>query len=62
MDGYARTIDLGSRVAAGEHLGWVGSTGNADSPHLHLGWMPGTGGVDFDRLTNPYFLLADLCR
>lgn len=61
MDGYARTIGLGSRVDAGDHLGWVGYTGNADSPHLHLGWMPGTGGVDFDRLENPYYLLRDLC-
>jgi murein DD-endopeptidase MepM/ murein hydrolase activator NlpD len=62
LDGYAPTIDLGSRVEVGDHLGWVGYTGNADSPHLHLGWMPGAGAVDFDGLENPYLLLADLCR
>lgn len=62
MDGYERTIDVGSRVEAGDVLGWVGSTGNAAAPHLHLGWMPGAGGVDFGGLENPYLLLVYLCR
>jgi murein DD-endopeptidase MepM/ murein hydrolase activator NlpD len=38
LEGYAKGLREGMRVARGEVIGFVGSTGNADSrtPHLHL--------------------------
>jgi len=53
----------GKVVEVGDLLGWVGSTGNADSPHLHLGWVPDNPGrwVDLDGLADPYPLLVGLC-
>ncbi|NQV06874.1 M23 family metallopeptidase [bacterium] len=64
---YAHLSDLadgiraGTPVEAGTLLGWVGTTGNADIPHLHLGWMPGTGKVDLAHLDNAYELMVSLC-
>ena len=40
---YAPGIERGSRVVAGQHLGWVGDSGNAESTgsHLHFEmWTP----------------------
>ena len=56
-------IRAGAVVEVGDLLGWVGSTGNAESPHLHLGWMPDNPGrwVDLDGLADPYPLLGGLC-
>jgi len=56
-------IRPGAVVEVGDLLGWVGSTGNADSPHLHLGWIPDNPGrwVDLEGLADPYPLLAGLC-
>ena len=38
LDGYAEGLREGMRVARGDVIGFVGSTGNADSrsPHLHF--------------------------
>jgi murein DD-endopeptidase MepM/ murein hydrolase activator NlpD len=38
LDGYARGLREGMRVERGDVIGFVGSTGNADSrsPHLHF--------------------------
>lgn len=38
LDGYRRGLSNGERVAKGDTLGYVGTTGNApkDTPHLHF--------------------------
>lgn len=59
LDGYAPGIAPGVTVGAGDHVGYVGWTGNADVAHLHLGWMPGGGTLD--DLRNPYDLLVTIC-
>lgn len=62
LAGTAPGIRPGQEVVAGDLLGWVGSTGNADSPHLHLGWIPhARGGVDLEGLADPFPLLVGLC-
>lgn len=58
---WAPGIGVGTRVAAGDLMGWVGMSGNADTPHLHFGWMPDAGEVDLGGLADPYFLLHELC-
>ncbi len=60
LAGYAPGVGPGDPVEAGDLVGWVGVTGNADTPHLHLGWMPRGGGLDY--LVDPYPLVTDLCR
>jgi len=61
MEAYADGIEVGVPVVAGQVVGYVGDTGNADVPHLHLGWMPQAGRVDLDGLTDPYPMLVELC-
>ena len=56
LNGYASGIRDGTRVVAGQLVGYVGSTGNASVPHLHLGWQPGGGAY-----ANPYPVVAALC-
>ena len=53
LQGYAGHSE-GDRVAAGEVIGFVGTTGNAppDAPHLHYGIYTGAGPI------NPYPLLS----
>jgi len=57
LDGYAAGIQAGTRVAAGQLIGYVGATGNAASPHLHLAHILPSG-----QYINPYPVVADLCR
>lgn len=61
LDYWEKWIWTGTRVEAGDVMGRLGSSGNADSPHLHFGWMPGSGWVDLDNLQNPYPLLLEIC-
>ena len=57
LQGFAPGLHDGQRVGVGQVIGYNGNTGNAAIPHLHLGYQPGGG-----PLTNPYQLMAKLCR
>ena len=61
LESWEKWIWTGTRVDAGDVIGTLGSSGNADSPTLHFGWMPGSGRVDLDNLENPYGLLLEIC-
>jgi len=41
---FAPDLRVGSRVEAGQIIGWVGATGNTDAEHLHFEIRPGGGG------------------
>lgn len=62
LDRYAEDLREGGRVAAGDMIGTVGSTGNADpsGPHLHFAIFettPDAGWWESARAINPYPLL-----
>lgn len=63
LQGYAAGIEEGQRIARGDHIGFVGSTGNADEdgPHLHfavMGAAPEANWWDAATAINPYPLLG----
>lgn len=43
LSGYVSGISTGQSVSAGDHIAYVGMTGNAPVPHLHWEVMPGGG-------------------
>ena len=56
LDTYADGVEIGTRVERGQTLGTVGSTGNAQGPHLHFQVLDKRGGGRGTPV-NPYDLL-----
>jgi murein DD-endopeptidase MepM/ murein hydrolase activator NlpD len=62
LDTWAKWIWTGTRVVAGDVIGTMGWSGDADASHLHFGWMPGSNTIDLDNLQDAYSLLVELCQ
>ena len=60
LDTFAVGLEEGQAIRKGEVLGTVGSTGNAQAPHLHFGiWTYDDGTVWGGTPVNPYLWLAE---
>jgi len=57
LDGISEGLEEGGQVSAGDVIGWVGNSGNAQGGphHLHLGWYVGESEV------NPFPTMALIC-
>ncbi|HUG85473.1 MAG TPA: cell wall-binding repeat-containing protein [Euzebya sp.] len=51
---YAPGIEEGTRVQRGDHIGWVGDSGNAESTGSHLHFEIAENGGEGDVRVNPY--------
>jgi murein DD-endopeptidase MepM/ murein hydrolase activator NlpD len=56
LNGFARGIETGTRVVAGQDLGTVGNTGNASGGAAHLHFEIHPGGRTASSI-NPYYPL-----